>query len=141
MSPTMFTPDHPCYRLDHLADGGNFGKQDHFIYFKKSGGELHGNISTDTIIYLEEPKKGGLLHFDPPVRTSRDLWFGFQSSLPQTFNADSHFFSPRTLQRWIPGLEYDKKGEVILGNPKKRGGAHHQAKNLYMKRPEAFWDG
>ena len=45
-------------------------RTDHFLYYTASGGELHGNISVDTIIYLEEPKKGGLLHLDPPIEMS-----------------------------------------------------------------------
>lgn len=61
------------------------------MYYKKSGGELHADISVDTIIYLEEPKKGGLLHFDPPVKMPGDFKFSFQSPLPPKFNIDPRF--------------------------------------------------
>ena len=64
---------------------------DHYRYYKESGGDLHGNISVDTIVYLEEPKKGGLLHFDPPIRMSGDSEFGFRSPPPRTLSVDSRF--------------------------------------------------
>jgi len=88
-------------------------RTDHFIYFKKSGGDLHGDISIDTIIYLEEPKKGGLLHLDPPINMPGNSRFGFQSPLPQILNTDHRFSSLRPRQRWIPEWEYDEDGEVI----------------------------
>ena len=53
---------------------------DHFHYYKKSG-ELHGNISIDTIIYLEGPKKGGLLDLDPPIKMPGSFKFVFELSL------------------------------------------------------------
>ena len=86
----IFGTDRPLHRSDHPVDEP-FRRIDHFHYYKASGGELHGGISLDTIIYLEEPKKGGLLHLDPPIR-SRDFKFSFQSPLPQTLKVDSRFF-------------------------------------------------
>ena len=54
-------------------------ESDHFIFLQRSGGHLHGDISLNTIIYLEEQKKGGLLHLDPPVHMrGRDFKFSLQ---------------------------------------------------------------
>ncbi|KAF9791022.1 hypothetical protein BJ322DRAFT_1216536 [Thelephora terrestris] len=83
---------------------------DHYFYYDMSGGDLHGYISVDTIIYLEEQKKGGLLHLDPPISMpGGEFKFSFKSILPG---------NPR--QRWIPEWEYDEKGEVILKRSAKR---------------------
>ena len=77
----VFGPHRPHFQFYHSADR-LLRRLDHFHYFEASGGELHGNISVDTIIYLEEPKKGGLLHLDPPIRTSGITRSGFISLPP-----------------------------------------------------------
>ena len=56
-----------------------------------TGGELHGNISIDTIIYLEEQKKGGLLHLEPPIKMSEDFEFSLKQPLVQTSDIDILF--------------------------------------------------
>jgi len=70
---------------------------DHFIYFKKSGGELHGNIGLDTIIRVEELERGGLLHLDPPIRRASN---------------------PCPPPRWVPEFEYDENLELRVGSGK-----------------------
>lgn len=50
------------------------------MFVERSGGHLHGDISTNTLIYLEEQEKGGLLHLDHPFRMPGcDFKFGFLS--------------------------------------------------------------
>jgi hypothetical protein len=67
-------------RLSLFRGSSQLGCVDHFIYYKKSGGDLHGDISVDTIIYLEGQKEGGLLQLDPPIRMSRGFKFSSQSN-------------------------------------------------------------
>ena len=68
-------------------------QSDRFHYFKATRGELHRNISVDTIIHLEEPKKGGLLHLDPPMRTSGITRLDFLSLPSQMVGANLRFCS------------------------------------------------
>lgn len=70
---------------------------DHYIFYDKTG-VLHGDISPDTIIYIEKLKRGGLLHLDPPVSMTR-----------RAANHDG-----RPIQRWIAGYQYDDRAEVVL---------------------------
>ena len=81
MSPMVSGSHRPPFPFDHSADR-LLRWLDHYIYFRKSGGESHGNISPDTIIYLEEQEKGGLLHLHPPIRTSGITRSGFVSLPP-----------------------------------------------------------
>ena len=109
-------------------------RSDHFHYFKATRGELHGNISVDTIIYLEEPKKGGLLHLDPPMRTSGITRFGFLSLPSQMAGANLRFCSPRPRQRWVPEFEYDGNGEVVIGSSEEGDREGSPPTDWYMKR-------
>ena len=67
------------------------------------------------IIYLDNSKKGGLLHLDPPVRMAENFEFSFKSLTVQAFHTNvSSLSHGYPLQRWIPGFDYDENGEVIL---------------------------
>lgn len=55
-------------RRSCVSDASYIPRTDHYFFVERSGGDLHGDISPNTLIYLEEQKKGGLLHLDPPVR-------------------------------------------------------------------------
>lgn len=112
-----FGSDHPPFSLTRFVDR-LFWWSDHFHYFKASGGELHGDISPDTLIYLEERKKGGLLHLEPPNRTSTTTRSGLVSP-PYAVRVHSCFSSPWPRQRWVPEFEYDGNGEVICWGSEK----------------------
>lgn len=91
---------------------------DHFFFVQRSGGDLHGDISPDTIIYLEEQQKGGLLLLDPPApMPGGDFKFSLRSLFSQTLKADTRRSSGYPRQRWIPEWDYDDKYEVILEEP------------------------